>query len=40
MKYEKKPDRDEETRNRTRVAAKIALLSCLSGKMSPKLGAR
>lgn len=31
IKAEKKPERDAETKARTRIAAKVALLSCLSG---------
>ncbi|EFA04766.2 sorting nexin-13 [Tribolium castaneum] len=38
MKYEKKADRDEDTRNRTRVAAKVALLSCLSDELKHIIG--
>ncbi|KAJ3654689.1 hypothetical protein Zmor_013862 [Zophobas morio] len=38
MKYEKKPDRDDDVRNRTRVAAKVALLSCLSDELKHIIG--
>ncbi|XP_044751321.1 sorting nexin-13-like [Coccinella septempunctata] len=37
-KYEKRPDRDEHTKNRTRVAAKGALLSCLSDELKHIVG--
>lgn len=34
VKAERKPERDTETKVRTRIAAKVALLSCLTGKKS------
>ncbi|KAL3282364.1 hypothetical protein HHI36_005550 [Cryptolaemus montrouzieri] len=37
-KYEKAPERDEHTKNRTRVAAKVALLSCLSDELKHIIG--
>ncbi|XP_033337344.1 sorting nexin-13 isoform X1 [Megalopta genalis] len=38
VKAEKKPPRDSETKDRTRVAAKIALLSCLSDELKHIIG--
>ncbi|EZA62302.1 Sorting nexin-13 [Ooceraea biroi] len=38
VKAESKPPRDTEMKNRTRVAAKIALLSCLSDELKHILG--
>ncbi|CAK9818287.1 Sorting nexin-13 [Anthophora quadrimaculata] len=38
VKAEKKPPRDTEMKNRTRVAAKIALLSCLSDELKHIIG--
>ncbi|XP_053985689.1 sorting nexin-13-like isoform X1 [Hylaeus volcanicus] len=38
VKAEKKPPRDMETKNRTRVAAKVALLSCLSDELKHIIG--
>lgn len=37
-KYEKRPERDEHTKNRTRIAAKGALLSCLSDELKHIVG--
>ncbi|KAJ8976215.1 hypothetical protein NQ317_008096 [Molorchus minor] len=33
VRSEKKPERDDDMKNRTRVAAKVALLSCLSDEL-------
>lgn len=38
VKAESKPPRDTEMKNRTRVAAKIALLSCLSDELKHIIG--
>ncbi|XP_003707531.2 sorting nexin-13 isoform X1 [Megachile rotundata] len=38
VKAEKKPPRDTEMKNRTRVAAKVALLSCLSDELKHIIG--
>lgn len=38
IKADKKPPRDTEMKNRTRVAAKIALLSCLSDELKHIIG--
>lgn len=38
MKAEAKPKRDEGTKYRTRVAAKIALLSCISDELKHIIG--
>ncbi|XP_022907033.2 sorting nexin-13-like [Onthophagus taurus] len=38
MKAEKKPDRDESVKYRTRIAAKSALLSCLSDELKHIIG--
>ncbi|XP_076638982.1 sorting nexin-13 isoform X1 [Colletes latitarsis] len=38
VKAEKKPPRDTEIKNRTRVAAKVALLSCLSDELKHIIG--
>lgn len=38
MKAEAKPPRDQETKDRTRVAAKVALLSCLSDELKHIIG--
>ncbi|XP_076236973.1 sorting nexin-13 isoform X2 [Calliopsis andreniformis] len=38
IKAEKKPPRDMEIKNRTRVAAKVALLSCLSDELKHIIG--
>ncbi|KOX75581.1 Sorting nexin-13 [Melipona quadrifasciata] len=38
IKAEKKPPRDAEMKNRTRVAAKVALLSCLSDELKHIIG--
>ncbi|XP_012285877.1 sorting nexin-13 isoform X2 [Orussus abietinus] len=38
IKAEAKPPRDSETKNRTRVAAKVALLSCLSDELKHIIG--
>ncbi|XP_076756780.1 sorting nexin-13 [Xylocopa sonorina] len=38
VKAEKKPPRDVEMKNRTRVAAKVALLSCLSDELKHIIG--
>ncbi|XP_076651787.1 sorting nexin-13 isoform X2 [Halictus rubicundus] len=38
VKAEKKPPRDSETKDRTRVAAKVALLSCLSDELKHIIG--
>jgi len=38
VKAENKPPRDMEMKNRTRVAAKIALLSCLSDELKHIIG--
>lgn len=38
MRYEKKIERDADTQNRTRVAAKVALLSCLSDELKHIIG--
>ncbi|KAG5894046.1 hypothetical protein JTB14_037890 [Gonioctena quinquepunctata] len=38
MRNEKKPERDEDTKNITRVAAKVMLLSCLSDELKHIIG--
>ncbi|XP_015430920.1 PREDICTED: sorting nexin-13-like isoform X1 [Dufourea novaeangliae] len=38
VKAEKKPPRDAETKNKTRVAAKVALLSCFSDELKHIIG--
>ncbi|XP_024944002.1 sorting nexin-13 isoform X2 [Cephus cinctus] len=38
VKADAKPPRDSETKNRTRVAAKVALLSCLSDELKHIIG--
>lgn len=38
MRYQKKSERDVDTQNRTRVAAKVALLSCLSDELKHIIG--
>ncbi|XP_031846368.1 sorting nexin-13 [Nomia melanderi] len=38
VKAERKPPRDPETKDRTRVAAKVALLSCLSDELKHIIG--
>ncbi|CAH1105443.1 unnamed protein product [Psylliodes chrysocephalus] len=38
MKNDRKSDRDDSTKNRTRVAAKVALLSCLSDELKHIIG--
>lgn len=38
IKAENKPPRDTEIKNRTRVAAKVALLSCLSDELKHIIG--
>ncbi|XP_034946039.1 sorting nexin-13-like [Chelonus insularis] len=38
VRAEAKPPRDNETKNRTRVAAKVALLSCLSDELKHIIG--
>ncbi|KAK9869740.1 hypothetical protein WA026_003476 [Henosepilachna vigintioctopunctata] len=37
-KYEKGPERDDQTKHRTRVAAKVALLSCMSDELKHIIG--
>lgn len=38
VRADAKPPRDSETKNRTRVAAKVALLSCLSDELKHIIG--